>query len=352
MTQANATVASARPPLRPVLVGCGGMANHWVSIVTKSAGMQLVGLTDIRREAAQAMADKHHLSQDLIFGSLSEALARTDANAVFDVTVPSAHCAVALEAFAAGRHVLGEKPMAESLTDARRMVVAAQQAGCIHAILQNRRYNPQIRGLRRFLLTGAIGAIEELHADMVLGPHFGGFRELMDHPLLIDMAIHTFDAARFIAGADPVSVYCHAFNPPRSWYRGAASAVAIFEMTNGIVFSYRGSWCAEGLPVSWDANWRVIGNKGTALWDGGQSLKAQSVDSEAPATFFRKVKDLTIEPAAMEHVGHAAVINEFARCVSESAHPETASTDNIKSLAMVLAAVESAATGRKVAVEW
>ena len=41
----------------------------------------------------------------------------------------------------------------------------------------------------------------------------------MESPLILDMAIHTFDQARFITGADPVSVYCHEFNPPGSWYK-------------------------------------------------------------------------------------------------------------------------------------
>ena len=56
-------------------------------------------------------------------------------------------------------------------------------------------------------------------------PTSGGFREEMDSPLLVDMAIHTFDAARYVTGGDPVSVLCTEFNPPWSWYRGAASAV-------------------------------------------------------------------------------------------------------------------------------
>ena len=61
-------------------------------------------------------------------------------------------------------------------------------------------------------------------ADFFIGAHFGGFRDEMAHVLLLDMAIHTFDQARKILGADPVSVYCHEFNPAGSWYAGASSA--------------------------------------------------------------------------------------------------------------------------------
>ena len=42
------------------------------------------------------------------------------------------------------------------------------------------------------------------------------------------MAIHLFDAARALTGADPVSVYCDSYNPPWSWYEGPAAAAAVF----------------------------------------------------------------------------------------------------------------------------
>lgn len=76
---------------------------------------------------------------------------------------------------------------------------------------------------------------------LLLAPHFGGFREEMDNVLLLDMAIHTFDAARYVAGRKPLTVYCVERNPKGSWYRHGASANAIFEFSDDIVFSYRGS---------------------------------------------------------------------------------------------------------------
>src|SRR5207248_2903614 len=116
-----------------------------------------------------------------------------------------------------------------------------------------------------------------LNADFYIGAHFGGFRDEMESPLLLDMAIHTFDAARFASGADPVSVYAEEFNPSWSWYGGNCSATAIFEMTGGLRFTYRGSWCAEGLPTSWESEWRAVGAKGSATWNGESSPLAEVV---------------------------------------------------------------------------
>ena len=127
----------------------------------------------------------------------------------------------------------------------------------------------------------ALGPLTTLNSDFYLGAHFEGFRLSMPHVLLVDMAIHTFDTARFISGADPVSVYCKEWNPRGSWYDHSASAVAIFELTGGMVYTYRGSWCSEGLNTSWEAQWRVIGERGSTTWDGCEQMAAQGWPRES-----------------------------------------------------------------------
>ena len=74
-----------------------------------------------------------------------------------------------------------------------------------------------VRRIRRFLDSGAIGAPTSIHADFFVAPHFGGFREEMHHVLLLDMAIHTFDAARYMVNGEPESVYCQEWEPKNSW---------------------------------------------------------------------------------------------------------------------------------------
>src|SRR5699024_12107270 len=98
---------------------------------------------------------------------------------------------------------------------------------------------------------------------ILLAPQIARFREAMAHSLIVDIAIHTFNQARYMIASDPVSVYCHAYNPPWSWYDGQASAICIFEMQNGVTFTYNGSWCAKGLNTSWESEWRVTGSKGS-----------------------------------------------------------------------------------------
>lgn len=338
--------------IRVVLAGCGGISQAWLSAIKDIPELQIVGLVDLNREAALLRAEQYRLYDAQIHTDLEAALAEIGPDVVFDCTTPEAHVQVTLEALAHGCHVLGEKPLADTMDNARIMIAAAQQAGRIFAVIQNRRYDPNIRRLERFLRSGAIGPITTVDCDFYIGAHFGGFRDHMKHVLLLDMAIHTFDAARLITGADPLSVYCKEWNPPGSWYDHDASAVAIFDMSDEIVYTYRGSWCAEGLNTTWEGNWRIVGEQGSVTWDGVDGFQAQVVAETGG--FRSKWRDVELPPYEdTEKVGsHGGVIRDFVRAVKTGGIPETVCTDNVKSLAMSLAAVESAERGQRVDIEW
>ena len=298
-------------------------------------------------------AEKYGLDPSVVFDSLGAAIRTAGAEAVFDVTVPEAHHAVTLEALSLGCHVLGEKPMSDSLEKAREMVAAAKKAGKTYAVTQTRRPLAGFTSAAAFAASEALGEIVELHSDFYIGAHFGGFRAAMAHPLVLDMAVHTFDNARQLSGTDPVSVYCHAWNPKHSWYDGCASAAAVFEMTGGVVYTYRGSWCSEGATTRWEADWRVVGTRGTMTLDGADAAHAQVVDPDKPGGFLRALRDVEVPRTELAHEGHEYLIRQFADHVnSAGATPvECPCDDNLKSVAMVFAAVESAETGEKVLIE-
>ncbi|MBD3239512.1 MAG: gfo/Idh/MocA family oxidoreductase, partial [Chitinivibrionales bacterium] len=320
-----------------LVVGCGGISRAWLSAVKDFRDVQVAGLVDCDTARAAEAAREHSLDGVGIFSELDEALNTVSPDIVFDLTPPPVHHHVVTRSLRRGCHVLGEKPMAATMDEARAMADLAQRSGATYAVMQNRRYLPPIIQCRELLAGGAIGACTTVNADFYIGAHFGGFRDDMEHVLVLDMAIHTFDQARFLCGCDPVAVYCHEWNPEGSWYRHGASSVAIFEMTNGVVFTYRGSWCAEGHNTSWEAAWRLCGSKGTILWDGGSGLTAQRVAGESG--FIRPTIDIDVPPpSAAPLQGHAACIRDILDCLRDGRKPQTSYDDNIKSLAMVHAA--------------
>ena len=267
---------------------------------------------------------------------------------VFDCTPPEIHKIVAQKAFENGCHLLGEKPISTDIASAKKMVEQANNAGVTYAVIQNRRYDKNIITCRDTIKSGCIGKITTVNADFYIGAHFGGFRDQMANVLLADMAIHTFDQARFLADCDPVSVYCHQWNPEGSWYKGDASAIAIFEMTGGVVFTYRGSWCSEGMNTTWESDWRIIGTEGSILWDGAENLRGEKADGNEGFTYPQKT--LEIQKADIAHAGHGGVIREFIDCIKSGQKPQTICDDNIKSFAMVEAAIKSGQTGKKILI--
>jgi len=334
--------------LRSLIVGAGGMGRAWGRNLRDCAEVTIGGWVDIRPDVAAQAADEIGLADVYIGADLERALAEVRPDFVVDVTVPEAHHDVTLAALAAGVPVLGEKPMAASMEQARAMVAAAERAGKLYMVSQSRRYDARLHALRR-LIVEQIGELGILNSDFYIGAHFGGFRDEMASPLVLDMAIHTFDAARYLSGADPVAVYCEEFNPPWSWYHGNACATALFEMTGGLRYTYRGSWCAEGRHTSWEAEWRAVGPRGTATWDGHDAPVAEVV--VGPGGFHADTEARSAPIAPEFASGIAGSLRDFLYALKTGATPMGECHDNIKSLAMVFGAIESAATGRRINIE-
>lgn len=331
-------------PLRALLAGAGGMGRAWGRALAVHPDVALAGWVDLVRERAVSAAAELGMRGVAFDDDLASALVRLNPDFVVNATVPEAHAELTLACLRRGIPVLGEKPMAATMDEARLLVAESERTGTLFAVSQNRRYNKGLATFRE-VIGETLGGAGQVNAEFYTGPHFGGFRDEMDSPLLLDMAIHTFDAARYVTGADPVSVSCEEYNPSWSWYKGAASAVAEFEFTNGVRFSYQGSWCALGLPTSWESSWRVLGPGGSAAWDGYDRIIAElaGAGSGQPGRL-----GVTPRPIAAEGIDGS--LADFVRALRGGQPPMSECHDNIRSLAMVMAALESSRTGRRVRV--
>jgi predicted dehydrogenase len=119
----------------------------------------------------------------------------------------------------------------------------------------------------------------------------------------------------------------------------------VVECAGGERFTYRGSWCAEGLNSSWECAWRAVGSAGSALWDGAEDLRVERVPPGG--TGFRRAGEAVVPPPApaMALTGHAGCIDEMLRAIRSGAQPSTCGADNIRSLAIIHAAIASSRQG-------
>jgi predicted dehydrogenase len=340
---AFATISNKATPIRIVLIGAGLMGKKWITALNANPEVALVGLVDLNLAAAEEALREAGLKNVATGTSVSELAAATGAQAVVNVTIPVAHHPTNVEALFAGLPVLCEKPVAPTVSQSLSLAAAAEVSGQLLMISQNRRYYRTLAALKGNL--GALGGVGIVTTEFFKAPHFGGFREEMDHVLLVDMAIHAFDVARYLLDQEPVSVYCEEYNPSWSWYAGDAATTAVFELSGGARYIYTGSWCSSGLETSWNGNWRISGAHGTARWDGenaGVFEILAGVDNEDPLPR----RDDLEEPEEI-----AGSLAEFVSALRTGKVPSGEVHTNILSLAMVEAAVLSSKKGERVSIE-
>jgi predicted dehydrogenase len=332
--------------IRAIVVGAGGIAGAWFPPLVKEK-VTVAAVVDLVKERAGKRIEEYKLKA-LASDDLDKVLREVKADFLVDLTVPEAHCEVTCKALRAGLAVVSEKPMASSMPEARKMVQAGEQAGKLYMVSQSRRWDPKHDALARTVAAGRVGTLTTLDCDFFLGAHFGGFRDEMPSPLILDMSIHHFDMARMIGGADPVRVYAEEFSPPGSWYKGNAAANCIFEMTGGVRFAYRGSWCSEGCHTSWNGDWRIVGDRGTILYERDLPPYGEVVCGDEG--FHRPKTPLALVPSPVRFGGMHGALREMLAYLRSGRKPQCECHDNIKSLAMVFAAIESSHAGKRVDV--
>lgn len=333
--------------MKVIQVGMGGMGNAWLNTVLQSPEVEFAGFVEVNDQIAAEQIAKYGLDARHVYPSLAAALHDVKADGVINVTPPQFHREVSVTALEAGVAVLSEKPLAGTLADAQAIVDKANQTGVLHMVTQNYRYHQPCHTLKTVLSSGQLGAIGAVTVEFFKGPHFGGFRDEMPYPLIIDMSIHHFDLMRYFLDSDPVSVYGRSWNPPWSWYKGDASASVSLQFGSGSVVAYNASWCSQGQETAWNANWRFECEQGVVtLKDDVVSI--QRISGVEPGTGFRAnlYDALTAVPAvAMERQSQSYLLHEFYEAVTQGKMPVTTCQDNIKSLGIVFDVVQSFASG-------
>ncbi|WP_114855397.1 Gfo/Idh/MocA family protein [Brachybacterium sp. YJGR34] len=330
-------------PVEVVVVGAGGMGRAWIGTVLKAPEARLVGVVDVVDGAAErAVEDLVPAAEraSIATGTDMVEVARcAGAEAVIDVTIPAAHHPVTADALHAGLPVLGEKPCAATLAEAVSLAGHAEATGTLFMVSQSRRNNPHLREARH--LAEELGGAGIVDTQFSRAPRFGGFREEMAHPLIVDMAIHAFDAGRVLVDGSPVQVTATSYNPSWSWYEGDAAATVTITYDSGAVHTYSGSWCAPGRETSWNGEWTLSCPRGTVAWDGDTPPSARSEDGT----------DLSGRaPSEADRWELDASLAEFCAALRGGPVPASEVHGNVWTQAIVEAAVRSADTGRTVAL--
>lgn len=146
------------------IIGTGGMAGSHVENFTKIPGCRISAVCDIDNIKAQKFIEKYNLSVP-IFSNITELLRNTDCDAFSNVTPDAYHAEISLEAIAAGKHILCEKPLATNFADAEEMTFSAKQQGIINMVNFSYRNASAIHKAAQLIAEGFIGAVKHMDAN-------------------------------------------------------------------------------------------------------------------------------------------------------------------------------------------
>ncbi len=195
--------------VRVGVVGLGRISNTHIKGYQADARAEVVALCDIDEERLATAAETHGLTEALLTDDYAELLAREDIDAVSLPVPDHLHHDFVLQAVAAGKHVLCEKPLAMNAAQAGEMLAAAQAAGVVHAVHMQRRYSPAARYVSDLVAEGALGELRHFRCRMcvhrISDPAVRlEWRLQADrgcYGVLGDLGAHALDLAHFTMGA-------------------------------------------------------------------------------------------------------------------------------------------------------
>lgn len=188
-------------PPRVAVIGLGAMGkNH--ARVYRDLGARLVAVCDVDEIAGKLAAQRYGCDYVKEYKAL---LSQADVDAVSIATPTELHHPVAMAALEAGKHVLVEKPICDTIARAKELVSIARKSGLTLAVGHVERHNPAVQAVKRLLERGEAGDVLSIAARRV--NRRDETKRVKDVGVVLDLAIHDIDVIRYLAGGDPESVF-------------------------------------------------------------------------------------------------------------------------------------------------
>lgn len=375
------------------LFGCGGMGRrHLVGLQKQRAAGRLrfdvAAVCDLMPDAAERAAE---MAADLLgqrpavfssFTALKRALPHLDA--IIVTTSPDTHADVAVEALRAGVHVLVEKPIALTVHQGLRMVVAAAERGCKLAVAENYRRDPINRLAKAVIDAGAVGRpflvvqSSSSGADRVMITPWRHLRNMGG--IVIDMGVHYTDLLEYYLGPIESVVGMSArVDERRRDEQGAWHAVDAEDLSVGLARFHNGAvanWMLSLAGRGESSFSRVIyGTSGSLAIPpdrSGRSLRLHTQGADVPLSdedLLALVPDFQLDPTTAALFGgerlarYALAWNDidanllaieqddFAEAILTGREPEVSGTEGLRALALVYGFLEAERLGRFVSAE-
>ncbi|MEN9934602.1 MAG: hypothetical protein RLZZ387_1181 [Chloroflexota bacterium] len=345
--------AADAPQLRFAIIGsAAGIAATHLQALAKLPGAQVVGMADVAAERGAARAQEHGCP---FYTDHRAMLAETRPDVAVITTPHPFHAAIALDCFAAGAHVLVEKPVAVDVAEADAMIAAADRAGKILAANFQQRFRPAIERARALIDSGELGQL---------------VRVLCVEPWFRTQAYYDSAAWRgtwkgegggvlMNQGPHPLDLLCHLAGPPKTvwgWVKTIGhrmecedAAQAMLEYPNGAPGYLYFSTVEAGLP----RRMQIVGDR--AAIELVENTLTISRFSEPLSVFRATSQEMWAQPqTTVEQVdvpegdggGHLAVYQDLAAAIRHGRRPRCDGREALMSLELANAVIYSGLVGK------
>lgn len=328
--------------LRTLIVGAGRGRAHVRSLRALPERYAVAGVVDLDAERLRRLCAEEGLAPELAYGSLGAALAAGSCDAVVVATWARTHEELVEQALAAGAHVLVEKPFTLTLASARRLLAVAAQRARKIAVVQQWRYLPGQRTVRRLLRERRWGQPQVSH--LLSYKARGGEYPDSPHSQLWQMTVHEVDSLLAMMGEPVAAVSGHSYRPPATAWRRESTATAELTLRSG---------CRVALVSTSDARinsleLRVECERGALRYRNSRSFGgAELLEAATPES--AEWQPQAIDPAPALSLDQQVAAG-FADWIDGGPEPETSARRNLQVLGVLDALLESGRSGRQVPV--
>ncbi len=342
------------PVLRYVLIGGGAsIAATHAKALQQMPTAQIVGVSDINPDTGSARAAELSCA---FFVDHRDLLAELRPDVAVICTPHPFHAQLALDCFAAGAHVLVEKPMAVEVAEAHQMIAAADAAGRILAVNFQQRFRPVVERARELIENGEVGPLVRV---LCVEPWFRTAAYYRSAPwrgtwkgeggsVLMNQAPHTLDLMCHLAGS-PARVWgwtrtlCHAIECEDT-------AQAMLEYPNGTP----GYFTASTVEAGAKRQLYIVGDRGAIEIVGSQLTISRFTPSlhehllTSPELFKAPQVDTEVVDLPGEGGGHLAVHQDLYNAITKGGRPRIDGREGLMSLELANAIILSSYTDRAV----
>ncbi|MEZ4769370.1 MAG: Gfo/Idh/MocA family oxidoreductase [Caldilineales bacterium] len=335
------------------IVGCGGIVQYAVLPTYIKHGLNVQGCFDINRTTAESVAAEFDIPH--VYDSLEELLANPDIEIVEISVPPQYQLGIARTCIAAGKHLLCQKPLADTLPHAAEIVRLAREGGVKLAVNQQLRWGQGLRAAKTLIRKGWIGQVVDASIQVSVNTPWQMWPWLAISPRLEVQyhSIHYIDAMRSILG-DPIWITSrHARNPLQGEIVGETKTITVMDYDTDLQVLIADNHYNHS--DDYFAIFRFIGTEGHITGTLGamynypdgrpDTLQWSSTRYYPEKRFEAKLEGKWIPDA---FIGPTA---SLMQAIQEDGVPETDGHDNLQTLRVVEAAYLSAAENRSVNID-